>query len=162
MPTTGALCYIRDDGRVLLQMKAEGRFGGGLWNGPGGKLHDGETPESAAVREVREETGLAIHDLRDHGTLTFYLGDKREPDYTVHVFSTSSFDGELHASDEGQLEWHSEAALPYDGMWPDDRVWVPHMLAGRRVRGVFRLSQDLKTLLSHELEVLPQNAVARG
>ena len=155
MPTTiGSLCYIRDNGRVLLQMKAEGRFGGGLWNGPGGKLLDGESPEQAIVREVREETGLSIRDLRDHGTLTFYLGDTREPTYMVYVFSTTRFEGELRPSDEGVPAWHPEDALPYDRMWPDDRVWVPHMLAGRRVRGVFRLSPDLKRLVSHELEVL--------
>jgi mutator protein MutT len=154
MTTTGALCYIRDDGHVLLQLKAEGRFGGGLWNGPGGKLLEGESPEQAIVREVREETGLAVSDLCDHGTLTFYFGDAHEPDFTVHVFSTERYDGTLQPSDEGDLEWLAEDALPYDRMWPDDLLWLPHVLAGRRVRGVIRLTPDLKRLVSHEIEVL--------
>ena len=49
MPTEAVLCYIRDGGRVLLQHKAEGRFGGGFWNAPGGKIVDGESPEQAAA-----------------------------------------------------------------------------------------------------------------
>ncbi len=157
MATTGIICYLRDQGRVLLQLKAEGRFGAGRWNGPGGKLTGGESPEEATVREVREETGLAVRDLREHGTLTFSFGDALEPDYTVHVFSTERFEGELRPSDEGRLEWFAEEALPYDRMWPDDPIWVPHLLAGRRFSGTFRLTEDLAGVLEHELRVEREN-----
>ncbi len=153
MATTGVLCYIRHDGRVLLQLKADGRFGGGLWNAPGGKILDGESPEAAAVREVREETGLAVRELTNHGRLTFHFGMSPEPDYTVHVFSTRTFNGELRASDEGDLAWHAEDALPYRNMWPDDPLWVPHLLAGRRFAGTFRLREDLSTVIEQELSV---------
>lgn len=155
MPTTGTLCYIRDRGRVLLQLKAQDRFGAGRWNGPGGKIRDGESPAEAMVREVREETGLTVCDLVDHGTLTFYFGDTVEPSYVVHVFSAQEYDGELRESDEGRLEWFPEDTLPYDQMWPDDEIWVPHLLAGRRFRGVFRLSEDLSRLTAQEFEVEP-------
>ena len=43
-------------GRVLLQKREDFR----LWSLPGGGIEPGETPEDAALREVREETGLAI------------------------------------------------------------------------------------------------------
>lgn len=155
MRVQSTVCYIRDSGRVLLQLKTEGRWGGGWWNGPGGKLLDGEAPYEAAVREVREETGLHVGDLVEHGALDFHFGDEAEPSLRVHVFSTTSYKGNLRASEEGRLEWVGEDALPYDQMWPDDRVWLPHMLAGRRFRGTFRLTGDNKTLLSHELEIEP-------
>ena len=64
MANDRVLCYIRDRGRVLLQLKADGRFGAGFWNGPGGKAAEGESPEEAAVREVREETGLTVRVVR--------------------------------------------------------------------------------------------------
>lgn len=153
MATNAVLCYIRDRGRVLLQLKADGRFGGGFWNGPGGKIAEGESPEQAALREVREETGLSVAGLRDHGTLVFYFGQAQNPAIIVRVFSTAEFEGTLEANEEGRLKWFSEDALPFDEMWPDDRLWVPHVLAGRTVRGTFRLSDDHTQLLEQELEV---------
>lgn len=153
MATIGALCYIRDRGRVLLQLRADGLFGAGLWNGPGGHVEDGESPFEAAVREVREETSLTVRDLLNHGVLTFYFGDATEPAYIVHIFSTERFEGEPRANKEGRLEWFPEDRLPYHGMFPDDPHWVPHLLAGRRFQGVFRLTDDLSQLTSHELRV---------
>ncbi len=153
MTTNAVLCYIRDRGRVLLQHKTKGRFGAGFWNAPGGKISDGESPQQAAAREVREETGLTVRDLSEHGTITFYLEGTEEPDIFVHVFVAGQFEGTLQANDEGPLEWTAEDALPYDQMWEDDRIWVPHVLAGRSVRGSFRFSESYGRLLSHELEV---------
>jgi aminoglycoside phosphotransferase (APT) family kinase protein/8-oxo-dGTP pyrophosphatase MutT (NUDIX family) len=153
MATRGTVCYLRRDGQVLLQLKAEGRFGGGLWNAPGGKIEAGESPADATVREMREETGLTVRDLFEHGTLTFFFGETAEPDYTVHIFSTSAFGGALQPNDEGPLEWHPEAALPYERMWPDDTVWLPHLLAGHRFHGEFRLSSDLTRVIEHELRL---------
>jgi len=155
MRPDGVVCYIRDGGRVLLQLKTEGRWGGGWWNGPGGKMLDGESPLEAAVREVGEESGLTVSDLFEHGPLTFYFGEAPEPEFTIHIFSTTTFGGDLQASDEGRLEWIAEDALPYGEMWPDDRIWLPHMLAGHRFRGTFRLTADHKTLLEHELTLEP-------
>jgi 8-oxo-dGTP diphosphatase len=149
------VCYIRENGRVLLQLKSEGRWGGGWWNGPGGKLHDGESPIEAAVREVREETGLVVGDLVQHGWLDFRFGDEASPSLRVHVFSTESYSGTPAANDEGRLDWIAEDTLPYGQMWPDDIIWLPHMLAGKRFHGVFRLTADNKTLLSHELTLEP-------
>ena len=156
MTTTGAKCYIRQNGRVLLQLKAEGRFGGGWWNAPGGKLVEGETPEDAVTREVKEETNLDVTHLREHSVLTFYFGETTEPDYLVHIFSTTEFMGEPRDSEEGRLEWFDERSLPYDQMWPDDQIWLPDMLAGRSFRGVFRLSADYKSIVSYEYDLLPE------
>ena len=158
MPTAGAVCYIRQNGRVLLQLKADGRFGGGWWNAPGGKLDGGETAEEAIMREVREETSLSVADLREHGTLTFYFGDTAEPDYLVHVFSTSHFTGEPRDSEEGRLQWFDEAALPYDQMWPDDKIWLPDLLAGRSFRGTFHLTADYKSIVSYEYDLVSASA----
>jgi len=54
-----AACALIDrDGRVLLAKRPEDAAMGGLWEFPGGKLQDGETPETALVRELREELAI--------------------------------------------------------------------------------------------------------
>ncbi len=60
-----AVTVIRDEtGRILIRRRAPGGLLGGLWEFPGGKIEPGETPAQAARREVREETGLEVDDLR--------------------------------------------------------------------------------------------------
>ena len=54
--TVGALCFLERDGRVLL-LEQHHREG---WTLPGGLLNRGEDAGQAVVREVREETGLAV------------------------------------------------------------------------------------------------------
>ncbi len=56
-----AACALIDvDGRVLLARRPEGKTMAGLWEFPGGKLHPGETPETALIRELREELGIDV------------------------------------------------------------------------------------------------------
>ena len=54
----GAL--IDGDGRVLLARRPKDKEMAGLWEFPGGKLKDGETPEGALVRELKEELGIDV------------------------------------------------------------------------------------------------------
>ncbi len=55
-----AVALIDIDGRVLLAQRPEGKHLAGLWEFPGGKVHDGETPEAAVVRELHEELAVDI------------------------------------------------------------------------------------------------------
>ncbi|HUB11097.1 MAG TPA: bifunctional GNAT family N-acetyltransferase/(deoxy)nucleoside triphosphate pyrophosphohydrolase [Acetobacteraceae bacterium] len=56
-----AACALIDvDGRVLLARRPEGKVMAGLWEFPGGKLHAGETPETALIRELKEELGIDV------------------------------------------------------------------------------------------------------
>lgn len=56
-----AACALIDgDGRVLLARRPEGKTMAGLWEFPGGKLAPGETPETALIRELKEELGIDI------------------------------------------------------------------------------------------------------
>lgn len=53
-----AVALIDRDGRVLLAQRPTGKPMAGLWEFPGGKIRDGESPEAALVRELEEELGL--------------------------------------------------------------------------------------------------------
>jgi 8-oxo-dGTP diphosphatase len=55
-----AAALVRENGRILLQKRPEGRSMAGLWEFPGGKLEVGETPESALARELAEELAIKV------------------------------------------------------------------------------------------------------
>lgn len=55
-----AAALMDESGRILLQKRPEGRSMAGLWEFPGGKLEDDETPEAALVRELSEELDIEI------------------------------------------------------------------------------------------------------
>lgn len=55
-----AVALVDVDGRVLLAQRPAGKPLAGLWEFPGGKVHPGETPEAALIRELREELGIDV------------------------------------------------------------------------------------------------------
>ncbi len=58
--TVVAVALLDADGRILLAQRPAGKHLGGLWEFPGGKVEDGETPEAALIRELAEELGVDI------------------------------------------------------------------------------------------------------
>jgi 8-oxo-dGTP diphosphatase len=147
------ICYIKKDDRFLLLLKVSGKFGGGFWNAPGGKIQDGESSATAARREVLEETGLSTSDLVKIGFLEFFFGPgKQKPDWTAEVFLTTEFSGNLRESEEGKLQWFSQDDLPMNQMWQDDRYWLPILIHARKFRGRFQFSKDSKELLYYDVE----------
>jgi 8-oxo-dGTP diphosphatase len=62
LPTllVAAVALIDADGRILLARRPPGKPMAGLWEFPGGKLHDGETPELALIRELKEELAIDV------------------------------------------------------------------------------------------------------
>lgn len=59
--TVVALTFIQDGPKILLVRQAYGEW---YWSLPGGKMEPGESIDEAAVREVREETGLEVRVTR--------------------------------------------------------------------------------------------------
>lgn len=70
MIVVAAAVVIRE-GRVLLTRRAEGQHLAGMWEFPGGKLEEGESPEAAVVRECREECGIEV-EVEDILDVTHY------------------------------------------------------------------------------------------
>ena len=55
-----AVALLDVDGRVLIQRRPPAKEMAGLWEFPGGKVADGETPEAALIRELREELAIDV------------------------------------------------------------------------------------------------------
>jgi len=157
MPIVATLCNIIKGKKLLLQMKSKGLFGEGKWVGVGGRLKPGENPEECVKREVFEETGLRILDLKFHGVLNFYFGDKEELDWIVHIFSTTNFEGEPKPSEEGNLKWFDFEEIPYEEMWGDDKYWLPLLFKGQRFRGDFYFDEKGEKLLDFSLKVTKED-----
>jgi 8-oxo-dGTP diphosphatase len=61
-----AIAVVEQDGCFLVGQRPPGVPLAGLWEFPGGKVEPGESPEQAASRECREETGIAVQVLGEY------------------------------------------------------------------------------------------------
>jgi len=120
------LCYIRDGSRTLMihRIKKENDMHLGKWNGLGGKLEPGESPEECAIREIREESGLRVRNPALKGILTF-PGFADDEDWYAFVYLVHEFDGELSDSQEGCLQWVPNEKLMELNLWEGDRIFLP-------------------------------------
>lgn len=129
---------------ILLAMKKRG-FGEGKWNGAGGKVEVGETVEAAAVRELREETGIEVPEskLESVGTLHFTFEGKPDWNQDVSVFFVRDYVGpDGVETDEMRPEWFSLDKIPFDDMWADDPYWLPRVLEGDKIDFSFTFDED--------------------
>lgn len=75
MPVDVAAAIIEKDGKVLAARRAPGRHLAGLWEFPGGKVEERETPEACLFRELEEELAVTVavgdlvaENIHDYGT----------------------------------------------------------------------------------------------
>lgn len=136
------LCYVRTANQTLMmhRIKKENDMHAGKWNGLGGKLMAGETPEACAIREVQEESGLTMRNPVLRGILTFpgfpsgqrALWPDDDPrhqdpnldDWYTFVFVGYDFHGKLTESDEGVLAWVDNDKLLDLTLWEGDRIFL--------------------------------------
>ncbi len=108
---------------MLHRVKKANDMHAGKWNGLGGKLEAGETPEECAIREVYEESGLRWIAPRLCGVISFPQFNGGDDWYTF-VFSGGRFTGELIESAEGHLAWIEDERLFELNLWPGDRIFM--------------------------------------
>jgi len=152
MATTTTLCYLVKDNKILLQRKSKELFGGGKWNGPGGKAKENETPLECAKREILEEVGVTATELEKNGVITFFKGD--ELFTTCNVFKIKNFNGKPRESREGIVKWFDFNEIPFKQMWPDDKFWMPLLFQGKKFEGIFHFDNELKEILDYKVNVV--------
>ena len=147
------LSIIHQHPRVMLGMKKRG-FGAGRWNGFGGKLKQGEFIEEAAKREILEEAGVIVDNLKEVGIINFEFIKNPGEILEVHILKIESFKGEPKESEEMKPQWFNLDEIPFNEMWSDDIYWFPFFLKNKKFRGKFLFDENDKVLEKELIEVV--------
>lgn len=128
------LCYVIDKKAhstlMIHRVKKKNDYHEGKWNGLGGKFESGESPEECAIREIKEESGLIVKNLKMKGFITFPMFDMVE-DWYVFLFKADNFEGKLIDSAEGKLEWIPNDKLTEINLWEGDKFFIPWLFGER-------------------------------
>ncbi len=127
-----AACVLLDgDGRLLIAKRPAGRSLAGLWEFPGGKVEDGETPEGALVRELAEELGIDIA-VADLAPLTFASHSYPKFHLLMPLYLCRRWRGMATAQEGQELQWVRPQEIGSYAMPPADeplKVLLPGLLA---------------------------------
>ncbi|MBF0332822.1 MAG: GNAT family N-acetyltransferase [Alphaproteobacteria bacterium] len=119
MVLVAAAALVDADGRVLIARRPEGRPMAGLWEFPGGKVHPGETPEQALIRELDEELGI---DVRDSclAPLAFASHDYDDFHLLMPLYVCRTWRGDPTPREGQRLAWVRANRLAQNPMPPAD------------------------------------------
>ncbi|MES2693803.1 MAG: (deoxy)nucleoside triphosphate pyrophosphohydrolase, partial [Verrucomicrobiota bacterium] len=126
-PPIPVVCAVIEDaaGRILLAQRPAHKHLGLKWEFPGGKVEPGEAPDAALLREIREELGCDLTDLRPL--------PRFEHDYTIVAIEMIPFlcrlapgSPEPHAHEHIALAWTAPAALATYDLAPADIPLLAH------------------------------------
>jgi 8-oxo-dGTP diphosphatase len=114
-----AAALVDADGRVLLAQRPAGKSMAGLWEFPGGKVEQGEVPEYALMRELREELGIETRPccfspvaFASHSYEAFHL--------LMPLFACRVWKGNVAAHEGQQFKWVRPADMYEYPMPPAD------------------------------------------
>jgi 8-oxo-dGTP diphosphatase len=118
-----AVALVDADGRVLLAQRPEGKSLAGLWEFPGGKVHDGETPEAALIRELHEELGI---DVKESclAPLTFASHSYEAFHLLMPLYVCRRWEGAVSGREGQQLAWVRPIRLGDYPMPPADKPLI--------------------------------------
>ncbi|MGF1463367.1 MAG: (deoxy)nucleoside triphosphate pyrophosphohydrolase [Maricaulaceae bacterium] len=131
-----AVALVDRDGRVLIAQRPQDKALGGLWEFRGGKLEPGESPEAAAIRELREELNVEPCEtcLDPFAFSSTPLAADRH--LLMTLFVCRQWDGFVRLSEHQAVKWVGPEDLHHFAMPPADRPLAAALrdrLSGRNV-----------------------------
>ncbi len=121
-------CALLDaDNRVLIARRPEGKAMAGLWEFPGGKVEDGESPEAALIRELGEELGVNVTKAC-LAPLTFASHDYESFHLLMPLFVCRRWTGIAEAREGQTLRWVRPSNLREFAMPPADEPLISSLI----------------------------------
>lgn len=122
-----AAALVDARGRVLLAERPAGKAMAGLWEFPGGKVENDETPEAALIRELAEELGIIVE------TDDLSLAARAAHDYpdfhlNMPLFICRRWQGTPHPHEHQALAWVLPAEMADYSMPPADAPLVGELI----------------------------------
>lgn len=117
--TVSAVVMVDVEGRILIAQRPEGKNMAGLWEFPGGKIEDGETPERALIRELKEELNI---DTTESCLAAFTFASHTYEDFhlLMPVYLCRKWDGTMQPREGQNLKWVKIEELKNYPMPPAD------------------------------------------
>ena len=118
-----SIALINNENEILLSKRPEKKHLSGFWEFPGGKVEEGETPEKALIREVKEELNIDIN-KKCIAPLSFSEFDYKNFQLLLLLYVCRRWDGELTSMENNKLQWVKPNMLRDYKMPPADDALI--------------------------------------
>jgi len=122
-----AVALVDADGRVLISKRPEGKQLGGLWEFPGGKVEADERPETALIRELKEELTIDVAESC-LAPLTFASHAYPEFHLLMPLYVCRRWKGRVQGAEGQEIAWVKPLRLRDYPMPPADVPLIPHLV----------------------------------
>ncbi|MDG1825470.1 MAG: (deoxy)nucleoside triphosphate pyrophosphohydrolase [Henriciella sp.] len=99
-----AAALINKDGLIMLAQRPEGKSMAGLWEFPGGKIEENETPEQALARELEEELRIQV-DPTALEPITFASHSYEDFHLLMPLYALKTWQGSPEPAEGQTLDW---------------------------------------------------------
>ena len=144
------VCYIKgSDGKILFleRNKKKNDINHAKFIGVGGKIEENESPDECVMREVYEETGLKLNNIKLCGLVKYYLN--KDYSENMYVYYSDNFSGTLRDCDEGSLHWLTFDEFISKPHWDGDVLFLQKAIIGEKFSDM-KLTYDSNGLKSFE------------
>jgi 8-oxo-dGTP diphosphatase len=122
-----AVALVDADNRVLIAQRPADKMLGGLWEFPGGKVHEGEQPEEALIRELAEELGIEV-EIPCLAPLTFASHTYQDFHLLMPLYICRKWNGFVEPREAQALKWVRARDLRKYPMPPADAPLIPPLI----------------------------------
>lgn len=152
-PLAVVISALIRDGKILLIKRIKGDYVG-MWGLPGGKIEKEEHLSDAAVREIREESGIDSSFVSFLGLVSEHLIEdgKIASHFLLHVCELEPKTTEIKNNQEGELKWFDLRKLPSGEIIPSDLLMIEKMVKLRECNSYYNCVIEKTRSGHHELK----------